>query len=219
MITREKKAAMTKNTSTANNGVEVYESMVQYWLDRYITEHGIENMHKESQNRWSAALLYIRHNYFDLDRDNLLKGGKHIELDLTRIEKLIDIYVSLCYEYEKEISVMGFCKMTGVESRTIDSWAKGGPGSNPERYRIAEKLLKEREESLSNMLVTGRKNPVGLLGVLNRHYAWNMGQPRGTQRERQESIAQLQERYKTLPGGRPAELPEKTDVFDTDFTE
>ena len=31
-----------------------------------------------------------------------------------------------------------------------------------------------REESLSNKLVTGRQNPVGVLGVLNRHYQWNM---------------------------------------------
>ena len=28
------------------------------------------------------------------------------------------------------------------------------------------------------MLISGKRNPVGLLGALNRHYGWNMGQPR-----------------------------------------
>ena len=37
-----------------------------------------------------------------------------------------------------------------------------------------KKLCKEREESLSAKLVTGKQNPVGILGVLNRHYQWNM---------------------------------------------
>ena len=37
-----------------------------------------------------------------------------------------------------------------------------------------EKLNTFREESLSNKLATGNKNPVGILAILNRHYQWNM---------------------------------------------
>lgn len=39
---------------------------------------------------------------------------------------------------------------------------------------VYKKLNQYREESLSNKLVTGKQNPVGILGVLNRHYQWNM---------------------------------------------
>jgi hypothetical protein len=31
-----------------------------------------------------------------------------------------------------------------------------------------------REESLSNKLADGNKNPVGILAILNRHYQWNL---------------------------------------------
>ena len=41
-------------------------------------------------------------------------------------------------------------------------------------FNVYKKLNEYREESLSNKLVTGRQNPVGVLGVLNRHYQWNM---------------------------------------------
>ena len=37
----------------------------------------------------------------------------------------------------------------------------------------------ERDERLSNKLVTGKQNPVGVLGVLNHHYGWNMPGARG----------------------------------------
>ena len=31
-----------------------------------------------------------------------------------------------------------------------------------------------REQSLSNKLADGKQNPVGILAILNRHYAWNL---------------------------------------------
>ena len=37
---------------------------------------------------------------------------------------------------------------------------------------IYKKLNEFREESLSNKLVTGNKNPVGVIAVLNRQYGW-----------------------------------------------
>ena len=40
------------------------------------------------------------------------------------------------------------------------------------RSEIHKKLSQFREESLSNKLVTGNKNPVGVIAVLNRQYGW-----------------------------------------------
>ena len=39
-------------------------------------------------------------------------------------------------------------------------------------FGIYKKLSQFREESLSNKLVTGNKNPVGVIAVLNRQYGW-----------------------------------------------
>ena len=41
-------------------------------------------------------------------------------------------------------------------------------------FDIVQKLRIFREESLSNKLATGNKNPVGILAILNRHFAWNL---------------------------------------------
>lgn len=68
---------------------------------------------------------------------------------------------------------MGFSKLTGIDNDTIYSWSVDR-GVSQQGVRIHKKLTMEREESLSAKLVTGKQNPVGVLGVLNRHYQWNM---------------------------------------------
>ena len=84
----------------------------------------------------------------------------------------------MCYEYSKEVSVLGFSKMTGIVLDTLYQWVNN-PDSERGSSEIVKNLQVEREESLSNKLASGKGNPVGILGILNRHYGWNMGQPRG----------------------------------------
>ena len=196
------------NTVKTEEGIEVFENDIYLYLQEYIDTHNIEDMHREPQSRWNAALLYINKNYFKLHQD-LLKSGNYCDgnlkhgnssnnnaYDLDVINNICDIYIDLCYEYDKEISCMGFGKLTGISQDTLYQWGAetSRPGSSGSE--IFKKLTTEREESLSNMLISGKRNPVGLLGALNRHYGWNMGQPRGVTGEQKQSIEQIQERYK-----------------------
>ena len=91
---------------------------------------------------------------------------------------------------------MGFGKLTGISQDTLYQWGAETSRPSSSGSEIFKKLTTEREESLSNMLISGKRNPVGLLGALNRHYGWNMGQPRGQSGEQKQSIEQIQERYK-----------------------
>lgn len=205
---------MSDNTVKLENGVEVYENDICLYLDQYIKEHDIEDMHKEPQSRWNAALLYINKNYFKTNPDilktdnyssgNLLHGNKsnNNAYDIEKVNYVCDIYINLCYEYDKEISQMGFSKLTGIALDTLNQWGNETSRPSSSASEIYKKLTAEREESLSNMLISGKRNPVGLLGALNRHYGWNMGQPRGTSGENKPSIEQIQARYK------PSELSE-----------
>lgn len=195
------------NTTKTANGMEIYENGIAEYLDEYIQERQIEDMHKEPQSRWNAALLYINKYLFKPNRD-ILKADNYSTgnlvynnpsnnnaYDIAKINIICDIYIGLCYEYDKEISIMGFSKLTGITQDTLYAW-----GGNPDRLgslgaEIYKKLTAEREESLSNMLISGKRNPVGLLGALNRHYGWNMGQPRGQQEQKTQSIEQIQQRY------------------------
>jgi hypothetical protein len=69
---------------------------------------------------------------------------------------------------------MGFSKLTGIDTDTINSWGNNEYMASSNASVIHKKLTKEREESLSNILISGKRNPVGILGALNRHYQWNM---------------------------------------------
>lgn len=214
----------TVNTVKTEEGIEVFENDIYLYLQEYIDTHNIEDMHREPQSRWNAALLYINKNYFKLHQD-LLKSGNYSTgnlvynnasnnnaYDLEIINNICDIYIDLCYEYDKEISILGFSKLTGINQDTFYDW--GNQSSRPGSLgcEIYKKLSREREESLSNMLISGKRNPVGLLGALNRHYGWNMGQPRGVTGEQKQSIEQIQERYRLEQGTeKPLLEPPKAD--------
>ena len=195
-------------TVQTDSGSEIFESAIHEYLQEYIDTHEIEDMHREPQSRWNAALLYINKNYFKLHPD-MLKAGNYCDgnlkhgnssnnnaYDLDIINYICDIYIDLCYEYDKEISCMGFGKLTGISQDTLYQWGAETSRPSSSGSEIFKKLTTEREESLSNMLISGKRNPVGLLGALNRHYGWNMGQPRGVTGEQKQSIEQIQERYK-----------------------
>lgn len=78
--------------------------------------------------------------------------------------------------YNKEISSMGFSKLVGITNEIISMWGNESNKSklSSKGFEIYKKLNQEREESLSNKLADGKQNPVGVLAILNRHYAWNM---------------------------------------------
>ena len=184
-------------TVQTDSGSEIFESAIHEYLQEYIDTHEIEDMHREPQSRWNAALLYINKYYFKLHPEVLTTPGTvSNSYNLDAVNGVCDIYINLCYEYDKEISILGFSKLTGINQDTFYDWGNQSSRPSSSACEIYKKLSREREESLSNMLISGKRNPVGLLGALNRHYGWNMGQPRGATGEQKQSIEQIQERYK-----------------------
>ena len=69
---------------------------------------------------------------------------------------------------------MGYSLLTGINYDTLMDWGADERKLSTKGFDIVEKLRLFREESLSNKLATGNKNPVGILAILNRHYAWNL---------------------------------------------
>lgn len=220
-------------------GVEVYENDIDLYLREYETEKKID-CHEISQSRWNSVLLYIYKHVFSItDRKSIRNSNINYD-DFNMIDGVCDLYINLCYEYEKEISILGFSKLTGISPDTVYSWNNGDrreyvyrdkegkviPNftgwklNHPEgEYTqelgssyvgIYKKLAGEREESLSNKLVTGKVNPVGILGVLNRNYNWNMGQPRGLDGAKQERTPEQ------IAADYPIQIGQKGDV-DADF--
>ena len=164
--------------------IEVFENDIQLYLSMFCEENGIEDMKKESQSVWNGALRYIRRNVFN-NRD-VLKAKDNINIynnnipstfnayNYDTVNCICDIYIDLCFINDKEVSIIGFSNLTGIDNELIHNWGNENNKLSSTSCNIYKKLNEFREESLSNKLVTGKQNPVGILGVLNRHYQWNM---------------------------------------------
>ena len=167
------------------NTIEVFENDIQMYLSMFCEENGIEEMKKESQSVWNSALYYIYKHVF---KNGSLKNKDNIYIDNNIMSStynmynydmcmdVLNIYVyDMCMKYDKEVSVIGYSTLTGISQSIIYEWANGENRKlSSKGMDIYKKLNEFREESLSNKLVTGKQNPVGILGVLNRHYQWNM---------------------------------------------
>ena len=172
---------------------EVFENDIELYLKLFCEERGIENMAEQSQSVWNAALMYIKRHVFN--NPSILKNSKPLEgynnnnynnqyknlnnsncnrYDTDKVNAICDYYIYLCMIYDKEVSVVGFNNLTGIDDNTIYAWGNDERTLSKSGKEIYKKLVKYREESLSNKLATANKNPVGILAILNRHYQWNM---------------------------------------------
>lgn len=207
---------------TTANKLEVYSDSIEESISNYCIDHNLktEDLYKIDQSRWNSVLLYVYRQVFKPTPDNnpnyRYNGKSNIDYsDKELLNSICDIYINLCYEYSKEVSIMGFSKLTGISVDTIYEWLNEGTverGSS----EVAKKLNAEREESLSVRLVSGKGNPVGILGILNRHYGWNMGQPRGQeQRQTAPSIPDMARKYGVEQADR-RQLPQFPEMKESD---
>ncbi len=185
---------------TTEQKVEVYKNDIDLYVQEYAEEHKLKDsdLHSMTQNRWNSVLFYIYDHVFKPLKSDVKRYNENSNIDYSNqglIDTVCDMYIRLCSEYEKEISVLGFSKMTGITTETIYAW-NNGPETQRGTSGIVKKLATEREASLSDKLVSGKINPVGVLGVLNRYYGWNMGQPRGqNQRQKNPDIPGMERKY------------------------
>ena len=162
--------------------IEVFENDIEMYLTMFCEENGIEDMKKESQSVWNGALRYIRRHVFN--NKDLLKEPNNIYninnsiasnynmYNYELVNNICDIYIDLCFINDKEVSIIGFSNLTGIDNETINVWGNNDSKLSSKSFGIYKKLSQFREESLSNKLVTGNKNPVGVIAVLNRQYGW-----------------------------------------------
>lgn len=162
--------------------IEVFENDIQLYLSMFCEENGIEDMKKESQSVWNGALRYIRRHVFNIkdvlkSKDNINIYNNNIPSNFNAynydtVNSICDIYIDLCFINDKEVSIIGFSNLTGIDTELIYNWANENTKLSTTSFHVYKKLSQFREESLSNKLVTGNKNPVGVIAVLNRQYGW-----------------------------------------------
>lgn len=162
--------------------VEVFENDIQLYLSMFCERDGIEDMREQPQSVWNSALRYIYHHVF---KGGILKRRKCIDNPNSNIQStynaynyelvldVLDIYIfDMCMRYNKEVSILGFSTMTGIDESIIHDWGNNERKLSNLSSQIYKKLYHYREESLSNKLATGKQNPVGVIAILNRQYGW-----------------------------------------------
>ena len=200
---------------TTEEKTEVYNNAIEEAISQYCMDHSLKynDLYTMDQSRWNSVLMYIYQYAFkpvDTDKRQYNEHSNINYSDIDLLKSVCNIYINLCYEYSKEISILGFSKLTGINPDTIYTWGKE-EGLSRGTSDIYKNLNREREESLSVRLVSGKGNPVGILGILNRHYGWNMGQPRGQDsRQKAPDLPGLERKYleQTPDQGQKPELPE-----------
>lgn len=183
--------------------VEVFENDIQLYLTMFCEENDIDNIKNESQSVWNSCLRYIYKHVFKgtnklkqkdiILHDNTCIPSNYNMYDYNTVLEIVDIYIhDMCMKYNKEVSIIGFSILTGIDESIIYDWGNNINKLSNISSKIYQKLRAYREESLSNKLVDGKQNPVGVLGVLNRHYQWNMpGVSRETSKKQTLTAADL----------------------------
>lgn len=164
--------------------VEVFENDIALCLKMFCEEQDIEDMRQASQSVWNAALMYIKRHVFNtpdilkshsnIINNNSIMDSNYNAYNYDIVNSVCDYYIYICAMYDKEISINGFCYLTGIEPQTIYNWGDRSTKLSSKSFEVFKKLYDGREESLSAKLATANKNPVGILAILNRHYAWNL---------------------------------------------
>lgn len=204
--------------------IEVFENDIQLYLSMFCEENGIEDMKKESQSVWNGALRYIRRHVFN--NKDVLKSKDNINIynnnipstfnayNYDTVNNICDIYIDLCFINDKEVSIIGFSNLTGIDNETINVWGNNDNKLSSLSFGIYKKLTQFREESLSNKLVTGNKNPVGVIAVLNRQYGW--ASPYTSDSNRQKRSLTADELPKLVANNQQKALPDAKSVREND---
>lgn len=161
------------------DSIELYENDIEMLIDEFKDTYQIDNIQTMPQNTWNALLKYIYKHTFKLDNSILKDNSNNYNIEMCMY--VCELYVQYCSLYDKEVSILGYSNLTGISETMIYEWGSSNNIYNNGKRKLSSRgleiykmLSSSREESLKNMLINGKRNPVGILGILNHSYQWNM---------------------------------------------
>lgn len=167
--------------------IDIIQDEFIFLVDEFCQLHKIDDMVKESQNRFNAALTYIYTHKIKNTFDIKPKEDIYHRIDIdTLIYIYNNIYVHLCNIYNKVVNISSFSYLVGIDHNTLLNWLNeyndyyslNGDDTkdklNIKRKDFLKTAMKNNEDSLENLLTSGKTNPVGVLAVLNHSHGWNL---------------------------------------------
>ena len=172
--------------------IEVFENDIQMYLTMFCEENGIEDLKKESQSVWNAALMYIKRHVFN--NNSVLKSSTPLSgynnnnynnqysnlnnsncnrYNIDTVNGICDYYIYMCYVYNKSISIQSFSRLTGINQDTIFDWGKNINKLSSSGCEIYKKLSIERESAWVAKLES-MNHPTAIAILLNKQYGYNL---------------------------------------------
>jgi len=188
----------SSNSSPDNVDImDLYDSWlesIRYYIDSVCDELRIPDLTTAPQTQFNAVLKTIGRKLFmsnpslkavNPDYSVMAKYGNTMNklyYNPDALKVLLDLYIYLCDCYDKAVSFKGFSCLCGMSYDELYYWL--GDNTVSKIYSDFAKTIKQsRHDSLTDILTTAKRNPVGILGILNHEYGWNMpGVTRETKR-------------------------------------
>lgn len=100
--------------------IELEEYIKEFLEDKEIEKNKFTSM------QWAACLMYLYRHTFRVNPRYLFKTDSSNKLvydyDIFKVDKVLDIYLYLCYIYGFRICIDHFCFFTGINKTTIFRW-------------------------------------------------------------------------------------------------
>lgn len=148
----------------------------------FCVTQNIQDMRKEPQNIFRAALKYIQFNVFhdtyDLKRkidtwDNFVEyKGRY---NFRYLLDIYNIYENICLVNNKEISMLDYCYFTGLKYSKIIDWNyKYNKGVLEELSPDCKELVQNIRTSKEATIEGNGKADLITMAKLNHYYDWNV---------------------------------------------
>lgn len=153
-----------------------YENRMNQAINDFCMMNGIQSMKEEPQNVYMACLMFVNRQVFRAKMG--LQNNQKSVLDYSDVDILTGVaewYIFTSAMYNKTVSVNDYCRLIGIQYETFRRWGNDSSDNilSQRRYAIFKAITNTREETLANLLQTA-KSPVGILGILNRQFNWNL---------------------------------------------
>ena len=98
----------------AEQTVEVFENEIQMYLSMFCESNAIESEYDILPSQWNAALSYIYKHVIKPNPDILtIPHTVSNSYNINAVDDLLEMYIYMCYCHNQEISIKGFCLLSG----------------------------------------------------------------------------------------------------------
>ena len=155
-----------KDNTVNVQGIDVYESNIQYYADEYIANELNDPSDIYNSSLFTGMVKYIHRLVF--------KNNKPDTANIELLDSIWEVYTALCYKYKKRPTLLNFSLLVGIDNDTFQSWKNGeyrsnGIGTTSPHSATVKKWMKECESSLFD---GATENNFGCIFALKANYGY-----------------------------------------------